>query len=83
MYWKTLFLFAILSGLAVGCVRDVNSPSSVPQQPSATPTEQPKPTEDEVALVERKGFVRRSLGCRILRTDTATIALIAQFMGKD
>ena len=40
-------------------------------------------TEDEVALVERKGFVRRSLGCRILRTDTATIALIAQFMGKD
>ncbi len=40
-------------------------------------------TEDEVTLVESKGFVRRSLGSRILRTDTATIALIAQFMGKD
>ena len=39
-------------------------------------------TEDEVALIESKGFVRRSLGSRILRTDTATIALIAQFMRK-
>ena len=40
-------------------------------------------TEEEVVLIESKGFVRRSLGSRILRTDTATIALIAQFMGKD
>ena len=40
-------------------------------------------TEDEVALIESKEFVRHSLGSRILRTDTATIALIAQFMGKD
>ena len=39
-------------------------------------------TEDEVALIESKGFIRHSLGSRILRTDTATIALIAQFMGK-
>ena len=39
-------------------------------------------TEDEVVLIESKGFIRRSLGSRILRTDTATIALIAQFMGK-
>jgi len=37
-------------------------------------------TEDEVALIEGKGFVRWSLGSRILRTDTATIALIAQFL---
>lgn len=37
-------------------------------------------TEDEVALLEVKGFRRRSLGRRILRTDTATIALVAQFM---
>ena len=37
-------------------------------------------TEDEVALIESNGFVRRSLGSRILRTDTATIALIAQFL---
>ena len=37
-------------------------------------------TEGEVALIESKGFGRRSLGSRILRTDTATIALIAQFM---
>ena len=34
-------------------------------------------------LIESKEFVRHSLGSRILRTDTATIALIAQFMGKD
>ena len=40
-------------------------------------------TEDEVAMIESKGFIRRSLGSRILRTDTATLALIAQFMGKD
>ena len=37
-------------------------------------------TEDEVALIENKGFVRCSLGSRILRTDTATIALVAQFL---
>jgi len=37
-------------------------------------------TEDEVALIESKGFVRHSLGSRILRTDTATIALVAQFL---
>ena len=39
-------------------------------------------TEDEVALLERFGFRRRSLGSRILRTDTATIALIAQLMAE-
>ena len=37
-------------------------------------------TEDEVALLEGKGFRRYSLGNRILRTDTATIAFIAQLM---
>lgn len=37
-------------------------------------------TEDEVALLESRGFVRHSLGRRILRTDTALIALIAQLM---
>ncbi len=37
-------------------------------------------TEDEVALLESKGFVRHSLGRRILRTDTALIALLAQLM---
>ena len=37
-------------------------------------------TEDEVALIESKGFIRHSLGSRILRTDTATIALVAQYM---
>ena len=35
-------------------------------------------TDDEVALLEAKGFARYSLGPRILRTDTATIALLAQ-----
>lgn len=35
-------------------------------------------TDDEVALLESKGFGRYSLGPRILRTDTATIALLAR-----
>jgi len=39
-------------------------------------------TEDEVALMESRGFIRRSLGSRILRTDTATIALVAQIMAE-
>ena len=37
-------------------------------------------TDDEVELLEGKGFARYSLGPRILRTDTATIALLAQLM---
>ena len=37
-------------------------------------------TDDEVALLEEHGFSRYSLGARILRTDTATIALLAQLM---
>ena len=37
-------------------------------------------TDGEVALLETKGFARYSLGSRILRTDTATIAVIAQLM---
>ena len=35
-------------------------------------------TDDEVELLESKGFRRYSLGPRILRTDTATIALLAR-----
>ena len=35
-------------------------------------------TDDEVALLESKGFARYSLGPRILRTDTATVALVAR-----
>ena len=37
-------------------------------------------TDGEVDLLESKGFSRYSLGSRILRTDTATIAVIAQLM---
>ena len=37
-------------------------------------------TDDEVAQLEGHGFTRYSLGSRILRTDTATIALLAQLM---
>ena len=37
-------------------------------------------TDDEVALLEEHGFARYSLGSRILRTDTATVALLARFM---
>lgn len=39
-------------------------------------------TDEEVALLETHGFVRRSLGPRILRTDTATVALLAQLMAE-
>jgi RsmE family RNA methyltransferase len=35
-------------------------------------------TEDEVELMEEYGFVRYSLGDRILRTDTALIALLSR-----
>ena len=35
-------------------------------------------TDDEVELLESKGFRRYSLGPRILRTDTAVIALLAR-----
>ena len=37
-------------------------------------------TEAEVEALEAKGFLRFSLGSRILRTDTALVALIAKFM---
>ena len=37
-------------------------------------------TDDEVARLEAHGFRRFSLGPRILRTDTATIALLARLM---
>jgi len=37
-------------------------------------------TDEEVVLLEEHGFARYSLGSRILRTDTATIALLAQLM---
>lgn len=37
-------------------------------------------TDGEIALLEGKGFRRYSLGSRILRTDTATIAILAQLM---
>jgi RsmE family RNA methyltransferase len=35
-------------------------------------------TDDEVTLLEEKGFVRHSLGPRILRTDTALLTLLAR-----
>ena len=37
-------------------------------------------TDDEVAMLERCGFRRYSLGSRILRTDTATVAIAARLM---
>ena len=37
-------------------------------------------TDDEVALLESHGFARYSLGRRILRTDTAVIALLGKFL---
>ena len=37
-------------------------------------------TDDEVQLLESRGFTRHSLGPRILRTDTAPVALLAQLM---
>ncbi len=37
-------------------------------------------TDEEVGLLAAQGFLRYSLGARILRTDTATVALLAQLM---
>ena len=37
-------------------------------------------TDEEVTLLEERGFSRYSLGARILRTDTATVAVLAQLM---
>lgn len=37
-------------------------------------------TDEEVELLEAKGFARMSLGARILRTDTALIALLSRLM---
>ena len=37
-------------------------------------------TDDEVALLEAHGFSRYSLGARILRTDTASVALLGRLM---
>jgi RsmE family RNA methyltransferase len=37
-------------------------------------------TDDEVELLESRGFSRHSLGARILRTDTALVALLSRFM---
>jgi len=40
-------------------------------------------TDEEVEKLEANGFRRYSLGARILRTDTATVALLAQLMPKE
>ncbi len=40
-------------------------------------------TDEEVALMEAKGFRRYSLGSRILKTDTATVALLAKLNTED
>jgi len=37
-------------------------------------------TDEEVAMLQARGFVGMSLGPRILRTDTATIAVLAKMM---
>lgn len=37
-------------------------------------------TDDEVSLLESHGFVRYSLGPRILRTDTAVVAILGRLM---
>ena len=40
-------------------------------------------TDREVALLEANGFVRCGLGPRILKTETATVALLSMFMARD
>ena len=66
------------------------SPTQTPKHP---PTPNPRLllavgpeggwTDEEVALMEEKGFRRYSLGPRILRTDTATVALLAKLNTED
>ena len=62
-------------------------PNHLTTEPPNHPTTQPRPllaigpeggwTDAEVELLESRGFKRFSLGPRILRTDTATIALVS------
>ena len=63
----------------------ISSPSSSPTSSPLTLAIGPEGgwTDEEVALLEAHGFERYSLGSRILRTDTATIALLAQLLPKD
>jgi RsmE family RNA methyltransferase len=62
--------------LSAGCAR-------LPARPVVAIGPEGGWTDGEVALLENKGFLRYSLGSRILRTDTATIAVIAQLMKED
>ena len=59
-------------------------PPDTPRPPNVRPVLAIGPeggwTDGEVEMLEDSGFRRHSLGDRILRTDTATIALIAQLM---
>jgi len=63
---------------------DHSPPSSAPSTPDELPVLAVGPeggwTDSEIALLESLSFRRHSLGPRILRTDTALIALLAQLM---
>ena len=63
---------------------DHSPPPSAPSAPDELPVLAVGPeggwTASEIALLESLSFRRHSLGPRILRTDTALIALLAQLM---
>jgi RsmE family RNA methyltransferase len=65
--------------------RVVGHPGGVPNAPAQKPGRlllavgpEGGWTDDEVSLLESHGFSRYSLGARILRTDTALVALLAR-----
>ena len=69
------------SELAVrGSCQLANSPAHNPPAPLLAIGPEGGWTDEEVAALEARGFERYSLGPRILRTDTATVALLAQLM---
>lgn len=61
-------------------LNDLKDPKSAMDRPILAIGPEGGWTDDEVSRLEAHGFRRMSLGPRILRTDTATIALLAQLM---
>ena len=65
-------------GLEAGCVTSTGGSDVEASRPVLAIGPEGGWTDDEIARLEAHGFRRFSLGSRILRTDTAAIALLAR-----